>query len=149
MPIGLIILLAYETVHRSARRLNRRRAKRGQYEDLPADDFGRPMDSSTGRKLSRNEARAMAAHQRELAAMRTREGEWHRKGNTLPEYQEDVREGPGKENEVVLRGVDGYELERSRWSWTGSPVYRERGEEDETTHNRPISVAVATSIPAR
>lgn len=157
MPIGLIILLAYEAVYRSARKVNRRRAKRGDYTDLPCDDMGRPMDHTTGRRLSRNEARATAAHQRELVAMRTREGEWRRKGNTLPKYQEDPAGGAaGKadEEEAVLRGVDGYELERSRWSWTGAPVYTERTRDGVEIVNaarlRPVSECVnATTIAAR
>ncbi|PWN50092.1 hypothetical protein IE53DRAFT_111482 [Violaceomyces palustris] len=86
MPIGaleVVILLSLESYKASLRRINKRRSKKHGYNSLPTDSCGRPVNEK-GERLSRNQARALCQHQRELERIRTAEREWRMRGDSLP-----------------------------------------------------------------
>lgn len=90
MPIaalGLFVVLSVESFKASARAFNRRRSRKNGYADLPTDSLGRPVNEH-GERLTRNQARALTAHHRELERIRTAEREWRLEGERLPKYEE-------------------------------------------------------------
>lgn len=60
MAIGLAILLISGVIHFSTRQYNKRVAKKNGFDSLDHDHLWRPLDGKRGKKLSKNEAKALA-----------------------------------------------------------------------------------------
>lgn len=86
MAVGLVILVAIAAYRTSVRQYHKRKAKKFDYRELDHDALWRPLDGVNGRKLSRNEARALAQHRRERKATRASESDRFERGNVLPPY---------------------------------------------------------------
>lgn len=146
MPVALILLLAVEGFRAGSRQYNKRKAKKYQYDGVFGKDYlGRPIDKSTGRTLTRNEARAIAQHRREIEKQVIKEREWRSKGNILPEYSQtttriqstiisssDTSESSGSNhiNSTLSSGSDTAENSNDdqdwqSWSIAGAPCYKE------------------------
>lgn len=85
--VGLVVVLSVESYKASTRYWNKRKSKKHGYASLRTDSFGRPI-SEDGKRLSKNEAKALVAHNREIERIRTAEREWRAKGERLPSYGE-------------------------------------------------------------
>ncbi|CBQ71709.1 conserved hypothetical protein [Sporisorium reilianum SRZ2] len=85
--VGLLVVLSVESYKASSRFWNRRKSKKHGYASLRTDSLGRPI-SEDGKRLSKNEARALVAHNKEIERIRTAEREWRAKGERLPSYGE-------------------------------------------------------------
>lgn len=85
--VGLLVALSVESFKASSRFFNKRKSKKHGYASLRTDALGRPI-SEDGKILSKNEARALAAHHKEIERIRTAEREWRAKGERLPAYSE-------------------------------------------------------------
>ncbi|CDR87155.1 uncharacterized protein SPSC_00281 [Sporisorium scitamineum] len=85
--VGLLVVLSVESYKASSRFFNRRKSKKHGYASLRTDSLGRPI-SEDGKRLSKNEARALVAHNKEIERIRTAEREWRAKGERLPAYGE-------------------------------------------------------------
>lgn len=153
MPVALLLLIAVEGFRASLRQYNKRKAKKYQYDGVFGKDYlGRPIDKSTGRTLSRNEARAIAQHRRETEREALKEREWRSKGNILPEYsqathgkqsklssstQNSENDGsahfnsnPSSESDTADNNNDDQDWQN--WSIAGAPCYKEH---DEVAHS--------------
>lgn len=89
---SVIVLVSLATYRASVRQYNKRKAKKFGYDDLEHDYLWRPIDQVNGKKLSRNEARALAQYRREQKSARAQESERFEKGNVLPAYNSVVRQ---------------------------------------------------------
>ncbi|GAC96484.1 hypothetical protein PHSY_004064 [Pseudozyma hubeiensis SY62] len=89
--VGLLVVLSVESFKASSRFFNKRRSKKHGFASLRTDSLGRPI-SEDGKLLSKNEARALAAHNKEIQRIRTAEREWRAKGERLPAYAETDNE---------------------------------------------------------
>ncbi|PWZ00777.1 hypothetical protein BCV70DRAFT_100876 [Testicularia cyperi] len=90
MPVGaveVLILLSIESFKASSRFLHKRKSRKHGYDTLRTDSLGRPLNDN-GKRLSKNEARALAAHNAEIERIRTAEREWRARGERLPRYEE-------------------------------------------------------------
>lgn len=90
MPAGavaLLVVLSVESFKASSRYLHKRKSRKHGYSSLRTDSLGRPL-SEDGKRLSKNEAKALAAHNKEIERIRTAEREWRAKGERLPAYGE-------------------------------------------------------------
>lgn len=90
MPAGavaLLVLLSVQSYKASSRFINKRKSRKHGYVDLPTDNLGRPVNEH-GKRLSKNEAKALAAHNQEVQRIRTAEREWRAKGEQLPLYKQ-------------------------------------------------------------
>ncbi|GAK63327.1 uncharacterized protein PAN0_003c1531 [Moesziomyces antarcticus] len=85
--VGLLVVLSVESFKASSRFFQRRKSKKHGYSSLRTDSLGRPI-SEEGKRLSKNEAKALVAHNREIQRIRTAEREWRAKGERLPAYAE-------------------------------------------------------------
>ncbi|KAI3475430.1 hypothetical protein L1887_63198 [Cichorium endivia] len=85
--VGLLVVLSVESFKASSRFFQRRKSKKHGYSSLRTDSLGRPI-SEDGKRLSKNEAKALVAHNREIQRIRTAEREWRAKGERLPAYAE-------------------------------------------------------------
>lgn len=95
--VGLLVALSVESYKASSRFLNKRKSKKHGYASLRTDSLGRPL-STEGKVLSKNEARALAAHNQEIERIRTAEREWRAKGERLPAYGET-------DNEAIIQSL--------------------------------------------
>lgn len=95
--VGLLVVLSVESYKASSRFFNRRKSKKHGYASLRTDSLGRPV-SEEGKRLSKNEARALAAHNKEIERIRTAEREWRAKGERLPAYGET-------DNEAIIQSL--------------------------------------------
>lgn len=148
MPVGLLILLVMEGYRAGSRKYNKKKAKKYQYDGMVArDQLGRPIDRS-GKRLSKNEARAWATHQRQVQADEEREREWRSKGNVLPNYGDCANEPTGRRRRESTSGSSvnsaptqstqegqrrGDVPEWQRWSLSGAPCYTARDEQARRT----------------
>lgn len=89
--LGLLVVLSVESFKASSRYIHKRRSLKHGYSSLRTDKLGRPL-SEDGKRLSKNEARALAAHNKEIERIRTAEREWRAKGERLPAYGEESDE---------------------------------------------------------
>ncbi|TKY86655.1 hypothetical protein EX895_004295 [Sporisorium graminicola] len=85
--VGLLVVLSVESFKASSRFYYKRKSKKHGYTSLRTDSLGRPI-SEDGKRLSKNEARALAAHNKEIQRIRTAEREWRAEGERLPAYAE-------------------------------------------------------------
>jgi len=85
--VGLLVVLSVESFKASSRFFYKRKSRKHGYASLRTDSLGRPI-SEDGKVLSKNEARALAAHHKEIERIRTAEREWRAKGERLPAYGE-------------------------------------------------------------
>lgn len=127
MSVGLIILLVVETYRASSRRYYKQKAKKYGYDGLDHDGLWRPLDSVHGRRLSRNEARALAQHRRGMEETDKAQEEWMAKGNVLPNYGE-------------VRQAD--DEEQRRWVTSGEALC---GRQAKAQHGRSASHASTQS----
>lgn len=68
MVVALILIAAGACYTLGSREYHKRRARKYQYDDLVHDPLGRPLDPKPPhRRLTHNEARALAQHRREKA----------------------------------------------------------------------------------
>lgn len=95
--VGLLVVLSVEGFKASSRFFHKRKSKKHGYSGLRTDSLGRPI-SEDGKLLSKNEARALAAHNKEIARIRTAEREWRAKGERLPAYAE-------MDNEAIIESL--------------------------------------------
>ena len=153
MPVGLLLLLVMEGIRTGRRTYNKRQAKKYEYDGiLASDQLARPIDRRTGRRLSKNEARAWASHQRQVQEDERREREWRSKGNVLPKYRDCATEPktsraaesrPGSssprsastpdrdsadDDDDNDEGSQAGTQDWQRWSLSGAPCYTERDE---------------------
>ena len=89
--------LIYIGARASSKRYQRRLSVKGGYEGLPTDSFGRPVDPDTGKRISKNQAKAIAqfqrqAHEEHLQRIATEEGVNTRE--TLPSYGDAKKSSP-------------------------------------------------------
>ncbi len=133
--------LTYQGIRHSSRLYHKRQSKKHNYASLPTDAFGRPIDPETGEKLTKNKARALAQHHRDVDERRaalqrdrsalTRNQQGHEKGageaEALPGYvkdanrdkqhQEGIRKQQTQEHSI---GVPAYEQESNSLSHTSA-----------------------------
>ena len=95
--VGLLVVLSVESFKASSRFFHRRKSKKHGYASLRTDSLGRPI-SDDGKRLSKNEARALVAHNKEIERIRTAEREWRAKGERLPAYAET-------DNEAIIQSL--------------------------------------------
>lgn len=95
--VGLLVVLSVESFKASSRFLHKRKSKKHGYSSLRTDSLGRPI-SEDGKRLSKNEAKALAAHNKEIERIRTAEREWRAKGERLPAYAE-------MDNEAIIQSL--------------------------------------------
>ncbi|KAJ1038176.1 hypothetical protein NDA11_000021 [Ustilago hordei] len=95
--VGLLVVLSVESFKASSRFLNKRKSRKHGYSSLRTDSLGRPI-SEDGKRLSKNEAKALAAHNKEIERIRTAEREWRAKGERLPPYNE-------MSNEAIIQSL--------------------------------------------
>lgn len=95
--VGLLVLLSVESYKASARFFHRRRSRKHGYSSLRTDSLGRPI-SEDGKLLSKNEAKALVEHHKEIERIRTAEREWRAKGERLPAYEE-------MDNEAIIQSL--------------------------------------------
>jgi hypothetical protein len=135
MAIGLLFLVAFEGVRCGSRKYNKSKAKKHGYEGcFKSDSFGRPLDDS-GRRLSRNEARALAEHRRSTAGEAEKARQWREKGNTLPDYGQaslkdrcSATSSSGSHDETVPQVEHNDQQNWQEWSISGAPRYTEHDE---------------------
>lgn len=85
--VALLVLLSVESYKATSRFYNKRKSRKHGYVNLPTDKLGRPINEH-GQRLSKNEAKALAAHNQEIERIRTAEREWRAQGEQLPLYQQ-------------------------------------------------------------
>ncbi|KAN0063364.1 hypothetical protein ACQY0O_004530 [Thecaphora frezii] len=134
MPLAafsIVAVLTVESWKASSRLYYRRKSRKHGYADLPTDSYGRPINER-GEPLTRNQAKALIAHNRELERIRTAEREWRLQGEKLPNYEEarnaGIREAlrrprtaqPGSTTRSVNRTIAGSRAT----SWGGTPTTR-------------------------
>ncbi|SPO24680.1 uncharacterized protein UTRI_01646_B [Ustilago trichophora] len=95
--VGLLVVLSVESFKASSRFFYKRKSRKHGYSSLRTDSLGRPI-SEDGKVLSKNEAKALAAHNQEIERIRTAEREWRAKGERLPAYGE-------MDNEAIIQSL--------------------------------------------
>lgn len=95
--VGLLVVLSVESYKASSRFFHKRKSRKHGYSSLPTDSLGRPI-SEDGKRLSKNQAKALAAHNKEIQRIRTAEREWRAKGERLPPYNE-------MSNEAIIQSL--------------------------------------------
>lgn len=126
MAIGLLILLALEGVRVSIRKYHKRQAKKFQYDgEFRKDYLGRPLDNN-GKRMTRNEARAKAAHKRESLIDSKALHEWKSKGNQLPDYTSATTTTSDKAASSEQSMREGQAPNWQEWVVAGAPRYEER-----------------------
>jgi hypothetical protein len=143
MTVALIMLAAKEGYKLCSKKYHKRQAVKYNYAGiLGSDKLGRPIDKQSGKKLSRNEARAYAAHQRQIKEDEEKERQWRVKGNVLPTYGQLQSErsfssigssssmasisNHSESADASMEDESGEEWKR--WSISGSPLYTEHDE---------------------
>lgn len=134
MPVALLVLVAFEGFRAGSRQYNKVKAKKYGYEGhFKKDSLGRPVDEMTGKRLTRNEARALAEHRRGIAKEAEKEKEWKEKGNTLPDYKQASTTSTFRGS--VTPSASSYsgtsqdeEPSWQDWSVSGAPCYSEHDE---------------------
>ncbi|SNX83403.1 uncharacterized protein MEPE_02110 [Melanopsichium pennsylvanicum] len=95
--VSLLVVLSVESYKASSRFFQKRKSRKHGYSSLRTDSLGRPI-SEDGKVLSKNEAKALAAHNKEIERIRTAEREWRAKGERLPAYGE-------MNNEAIIQSL--------------------------------------------
>ena len=134
MPVALLVLIAFEGFRAGSRQYNKVKAKKYNYDGVfRKDSLGRPVDETTGKRLSRNEARALAEHRRGTAKEAAKEREWKKKGDTLPDYKQastTLTSRRSRTPSASSYSEDSQDEEPSwqDWSVLGAPCYTEHDE---------------------
>ncbi|EPQ26596.1 uncharacterized protein PFL1_05917 [Pseudozyma flocculosa PF-1] len=131
MPLAafaIFVVLSVESWKASSRVYYRRKSRKHGYADLPTDAYGRPVNDR-GERLSRNQAKALIAHNRELERIKTAEREWRLEGEKLPNYEEarsaSIREAlrrPSTAQPGATRSVNRRIAGSRATSWGGTPT---------------------------
>ena len=91
--IGAIAI--YQGYRKSSQIYYRRAAKKNGFATLPTDTLGRPLDPESGERLTKNKARAVAEHRRELERSHNamaRNSDKSQFGEDLPAYKKQSQE---------------------------------------------------------
>lgn len=138
--VSLLVVLSVESFKASSRFFHKRKSRKHGYSSLRTDSLGRPI-SEDGKRLSKNEAKALAAHNEEIQRIRTAEREWRAKGERLPPYNE-------MSNEAIIQSLQRPSTApASSRSSVSSPSSRpsESIEASDTQRVRPRAVSVASA----
>jgi hypothetical protein len=157
MPVELFVFIAVGGFKMCSRKYNKTQAIKYKYDDeiVEKDYLGRPIDKSSRRRLSRNEARAYATYLRQVMEDEEQLKEWRSRGNVLPMYGQIPNDDGSDSSQASSSSssssgsssnsvagdfsADCEELDEwRRWSISGAPCYTEQDEQ--TRANLPKSV---------